>query len=223
MTERLFIFGLVTDDPPRWRRRKTARPGEIIVAALEVFADNGFAGAKLDEIARRAGVSKGALYLYFETKEDIFRAVVREAVTDNLQAVRAAAEAFDGPFAQLAPMVLAGAAEVIGSSRLPSVVKMVIGESRNFPDLARIWHDGAVSVAIGVLSQFIARAQARGEVAPGDPRLFAFSLIGPMVTGVLFREVFGEAGTDPPDLRALAASHARVALHGMLTRPEAAP
>ena len=61
---------------PKFRRRKEARPAEIVAAALEVFAEKGFAGARLDEIAARAGVSKGALYLYFETKEDLFRAVV---------------------------------------------------------------------------------------------------------------------------------------------------
>ena len=71
------------DDEPKWRRRKEARPGEIIDAALEVFAEKGFAAAKLDDIARRAGISKGALYLYFETKEDIFGAVARAAVASH--------------------------------------------------------------------------------------------------------------------------------------------
>src|SRR5580692_4260119 len=72
------------DDAPRWRRRKTARPGEILDAALTVFAEHGFAAAKLTEIARRAGVSKAALYLYFETKDDLFRAVARSLVASNL-------------------------------------------------------------------------------------------------------------------------------------------
>ena len=205
----------MTDDAPKWRRRKTARPGEIVAAALEVFADKGFAAAKLDDIARHAGVSKGALYLYFETKEDIFRAVVRAAITPNLETVRAAAAAFDGPFAQLAPMILSRMAQVIGAGRLASVAKMVIGESRNFPDLAKIWHDDVVSVAIGMLSDLIARAQARGEVRPGDPRLYAFSLAGPLLMGVLFGEVFGAVAA-PPDLQALAAQHAQTMLHGML-------
>jgi AcrR family transcriptional regulator len=213
----------MADDTARWRRRKTARPGEIIAAALEVFADKGFAGARLEEIARRAGVSKGALYLYFETKEDIFRAVARAAIAPDLEAVRAAAEAFDGPFAELAPMILERAAQEIGGGRLPAVVKMVIGESRNFPDLARIWHDDVVCPAIGLVTQLIARGQARGELGPGDPRLYAFSLAGPLVMGALFREVFGDVGGDLPDLRALARQHAQVALHGMLRAPGAAP
>ncbi|MDB5497059.1 MAG: transcriptional regulator, TetR family, partial [Phenylobacterium sp.] len=74
---------------PKFRRRKANRPGEIVDAAMAVFAERGFAAARLDEIARRAGVSKGALYLYFETKEDIFRAVVAQAIAPNMQAIRA--------------------------------------------------------------------------------------------------------------------------------------
>jgi len=206
----------MADDAPRWRRRKTARPAEIIEAALSVFAETGFAAARLDEIARRAGVSKGALYLYFETKEDLFRAAIRGAVTPNLEGIRAVAEAFDGPFAQLAPMILARAAHAMSDGRLGAVVKMVVAESRNFPDLARIWHDDVVAFMLDMMTGLITRAQARGEVAPGNPRLYAFSLAGPLVMAVLYREVFGGDGTDPPDLRALAAQHARTVLHGML-------
>jgi AcrR family transcriptional regulator len=205
---------------PRWRRRKTARPGEIIAAALEVFAEKGFAGAKLDDIAERAGVSKGALYLYFETKDDIFRAVVRDAVAPNFHAIREAAESFEGSFADLAPMILARSAMMMSRSKLPAVAKMVIGESRNFPDLARIWHDTIVFVALNVMTGLVAKAQAKGEVRAGDPRLYAFSLMGPMVMGALFREVFGEVSAQPLDLEALAAQHARTVLEGMLVRGE---
>jgi transcriptional repressor AefR-like protein len=100
--------------------------------------------------------------------------------------------------------------------RVPAIARMVIGESRNFPDLARIWHDDVVASVIGMLTGIIARAQARGEVAPGDPRLHAFSLMGPMVMAMLFREVFGGVGGNPPDLPALAEQHARSALRGLL-------
>jgi AcrR family transcriptional regulator len=210
----------MTEHPPKWRRRKTDRPGEIIAAALEEFADKGFAGAKLDDIARRAGVSKGSLYLYFETKEDIFRAVARAASARNLEAIPTTAKAFEGPLSQLAPAMLTGAVQAIAASRLPAVVKMVIGESRNFPDLAKIWHDEIVSPAIDFLTETIARAQQRGEVGSGNPRLYAFSLAGPIVMAVLFREVFGVVSADLPDLEALAGQHARALLDGMLrTKP----
>jgi AcrR family transcriptional regulator len=210
----------MTDVPPKWRRRKTDRPGEIIAAALEEFADKGFAGAKLDDIARRAGVSKGSLYLYFETKEEIFRAVARAASAGSLAAMLTSAETLEGPLSQLAPAMLTSAVQVVAASRLPAVVKMVVGESRNFPDLAKIWHDEIVSPAIDFLTETIARAQHRGEVGSGNPRLYAFSLAGPIVMAVLFREVFGVASADLPDLEALARQHARALLDGMLrTKP----
>ena len=99
----------------------------------------------------------------------------------------------------------------------------MVGESRNFPDLARIWHDDVVASVIGIVTGMIARAQARGEVAPGDPRLYAFSLMGPMVMAMLFREVFGGVDANPPDLDALADQHARSALRGLSRRQSGAP
>lgn len=207
----------MADDAPRWRRRKTARPGEILEAALSVFAEQGFAAAKLTEIARRAGVSKAALYLYFETKEDLFRAAARTLVAPDLTAIAAALEATEAPFAQLAPLLMARAAGLLADGRATAVAKMVIGELRNFPDLARIWHDDVVEQVLALLTGLIARAQARGEVIAGDPRLYAFSLMGPLVMGGLFHAVFGEVSTGAPDLRALAAQHAQAALHGLLT------
>ncbi|MEJ0064909.1 MAG: TetR/AcrR family transcriptional regulator [Caulobacteraceae bacterium] len=192
--------------------------GEILEAALGVFAETGFAAAKLTEIARRAGVSKAALYLYFETKEDLFRAVARGLVTPNLTAMAEALEASETPFAQLAPALLSGAAGLLADGRAFSIGRMVIAESRNFPDLARIWREDVVEQVLGLIGGLIARAQARGEVIAGDPRLFAFSLAGPLVMGGLFHAVFGSEGTGAPDLPALAAQHARAALHGLLTQ-----
>ena len=209
--------------PPRWRRRKTARPSEIVAAALDVFAEKGFAAARLDEIAARAGVSKGALYLYFETKEELFRAVVTEAVTPNLQAVRVMAEAWTGRFADLAPLILGRLAQIASTSRIPAVAKTVIGESRNFPDLAKVWHDNVVSQGLGLITGLIARAQGTGEIRPGDPRLYAISLAGPMVAGFIWREVFEPVGAEPIDVARLAEQHARTVLHGMLVPTEGTP
>jgi hypothetical protein len=84
-------------------------------------------------------------------------------------------------------MLLSRAAEMMTGGRLPAIARMVIGESRKFPDLARIWHDDVAARVVHMVAGIIARAQARGEVAPGDPRLHAFSLMGPMVMAMLFR------------------------------------
>ncbi|MEH0198380.1 TetR/AcrR family transcriptional regulator [Caulobacter sp. CCNWLY153] len=207
--------------PPKWRRRSEARPGEIVQAALEVFAERGFAGARLDEIAAKAGISKGALYLYFETKDDIFRAVVREAVAPNLDMVEAVLAQATLPFPDLLRMVFSRIVQLIGTSRLGAVAKLVIGESRNFPELARVWHDEVVSRALTLMSGAIARAQARGEVAPGDPRLYAFSIVGPILMGVIWKETFVPVGAPAMDLEALVRQHADTVLLGLTPRAEA--
>ena len=69
---------------PRWERRKESRPAELIAAALDLFVERGFAATRLDEVAARAGVSKGTLYLYFDSKEDLFKAVIRETIVPLL-------------------------------------------------------------------------------------------------------------------------------------------
>ena len=210
----------MADDAPRFRRRKNARPQEIVAAALAVFGEKGFAGTRLDDIAARAGVSKGALYLYFPNKEALFRAVVTETMVPNIAAVRQMAEAYQGAFADLAPLLLERFVMIATGSPLPKVARMVIGESQNFPDLARVWHDSVVSEAVGLLSEVIARAQAKGELAPGRPRFHAMSLIGPMLMGLLWRETFEPIGAEPIDLSALARQHAATVLHGMVAPPD---
>jgi AcrR family transcriptional regulator len=207
-----------TGRPPR-RRRKQARSAEITAAALEIFANHGFAAARLDDIARRAGVVKGSIYRYFPTKEELFRAVVRSAIVPNLESVRGAAEGFDESYAELAPKLLMGAAAVLSRPLIARFVRLVIGESRNFPDVARIWHDEVVAPVIAAMTGAIARAQARGEAKAGDPRLYAYSFVGPLFTALLYREVFGEATNDLPDLGRIAEQHSRVLLRGLLAAP----
>lgn len=200
---------------PKWRRRSEARPGEIVQAALEVFAEKGFAAAKLDEIAARAGISKGALYLYFETKEDIFRAVVREAVAPNLEMVETALSQATIPFPDLLRMLFARIAVMVETSRLGAVAKLVIGESRNFPELARVWHDEVVSRALATLIQALEKAQVRGEIRLGNPRLQAFSIMGPILMGVIWQETFTPVGAPPMDLQSLIIQHRETILAGL--------
>jgi hypothetical protein len=129
--------------------------------------------------------------------------------------MEAFANGFEGPMAQLFPIVLSHIAALAANSRLPAIAKMVIAESRNFPDLARIWHDDIVSRVLDTLTKSIARGQKSGELVSGDARLHAFSLVGPMVMALLFREVFAKTAGNPPDLQALALQHSRTVIHGL--------
>ena len=200
---------------PKFRRRKAARPAEIVQAALDVFAERGFAAARLDDIARRAGVSKGALYLYFETKEDLFRAVVAQAIAPNLQIVFSSIAGHPGPFAALLQLMAARVSVLVARPAVGGVLKMVVGEARNFPELARVWHDEVVAHALGALAAAIAAAQARGEVRDGDPRMFALQIISPILVGVIWRETFAPIGAVAFDLPALARQHMDTMAQGL--------
>jgi len=204
---------------PKWRRRADARPAEIVQAAYAVFAEKGFAAARLDEIAKRAGISKGALYLYFETKQDIFEAVVKDAVAPNIGAIEAFALGFPAPFEQLIRMMIPRVADLANQSDMGKVIKMVIGESGNFPEIARIWHDDVIAKGIGLLTRVVARAQERGEVRPGDPRQHALSIASPLLVAVLFRETFVPVGAKPFDIPSLMQQHLDTLLPGLLTSP----
>lgn len=201
--------------PPRRQRRKEARPSEIVAAAFEVFTQRGFGAAKLEEVARRAGVAKGTVFVYFPTKQDLFRAVAQNVLATHLERVAGAASELDRPLPELVPLLLAQAAKA-GTSGIPAVLRLIIAEARVFPDLAQIWHDEVVGKMLGFLTQAIKRAQARGEARTGDPRLYAFSILGPMLAGMIFREVFRDTTTGLPDLSKLAAQHARTVLAGLL-------
>jgi AcrR family transcriptional regulator len=204
---------------PKFRRRKAERPAEIVAAALAVFAEKGFAAAKLDEIARRAGVSKGALYLYFETKEELFRAVVDQAIVPNLAGVWAMIAAHPGPFPDLL-RTLAERVPLI-ADRLPvgGVIKMVIGEAGNFPQLARVWHDDLVIHGLGALTQAIAAAQARGEARAGDPRTYALQVVAPILMSLIWREIFPPVGGVPFDVAVVARQHAETLIAGLAPPP----
>ena len=205
---------------PKWRRRAEARPAEIVRAAYQVFSEKGFAAARLDDIAQRAGVSKGALYLYFANKQEIFEAVVKDAVAPNIGAIERMALAFPGTFEQLIRMVAPRIAEVAASTNIGKVLKMVVGESGNFPEIARIWHDDVVANGLGLITKLIARAQERGEVRAGDPRNHAVSIISPMLVGVIFRETFVPVGAKAFDIPALMQQHLDTVLPGLLVRRE---
>lgn len=205
----------MTQAEPRWKRRKDDRPAEILSAALDEFAEKGFAETKLADVAKRAGIAKGTLYLYFDNKQDLFAAVVRHGLLTSLAPIEQAAASFDGGLAELVPLLLARAADGMGDRRLPAILRMVIGESRAFPELARIWHAEAIERVMASVAGIVARAQAHGMAPPGDPKLYVLSIMGPMLMAMLFHEVFGSDSTHAPDLHALAQQHGRLLLHGL--------
>lgn len=201
------------------QRRKAARPSEIIEAAIEIFGERGFGASKLEDVARRAGVSKGTVFVYFASKDDLFRAVAQTLLeTHFAQKIPNMPGDLDVSLTEWIPILLEQAA-IVGTGGLPAVARMLIAESKTFPDLAKTWHDEVISKIFGLLTTIISQAQARGEIRPGDPRNHAFSILGPMMAATMLREVFRGIGDPVADLHALAAQHAETVIRGLATDP----
>lgn len=152
---------------PRWRRRPEERPGQILDAALEVFGERGLAGARLDDIARRAGVSKGTIYLYFPNKEELFREVVRAVVVDRLR--QAAAKAGAGDPVEELKEYLRAHWDFVRSPRFQTIFKLVTGELHNFPDLAEFYGREVITPGQQLLAGMIRRGIDRGDFRAVDP------------------------------------------------------
>lgn len=200
------------------QRRKDARPGEIIDVALACFLEAGYEATRLDDVARRAGVAKGTVYLYFETKERLFRAVVQQVTATNVRQLSETIRQFDGAFVDFVPLFLSRAATSIGNSLSPRIAALILKESERFPDLGRIWVEEVVAPMFEALQALVERAQKKGEVCEGDPRVHVFSLVGPMFAAILSRQVLAPLGFEPVDLTTLAQQHARTIIAG-LCRP----
>ncbi|MBK3774749.1 TetR/AcrR family transcriptional regulator [Azospirillum sp. YIM DDC1] len=192
---------------PRWRRRKEARPREIVDAALTVFGERGFAATRLEDVAARAGVSKGTLYLYFPNKEELFKAVVREAILPNLDmAERLLAGALGPSFAVLETLLTLFATRIL-KSRAGAIPKLVIAEAGNFPDLARFYHDEVIRRAFALLAAVLERGMARGEFRPVDVDSTVRLIVAPMLMSALWRSSFEALEDRPLDVRRLVAAH----------------
>ena len=200
---------------PRWQRRKDARPAEILTAAIDVFAERGFAAAKLDEVAARAGVSKGTLYLYFESKDELFSSMVRGLLLPNIaMAERAMAESKGSATALLRQLILTFG-KVLITTKLGTIPKLIIAESANFPDLARFYYEEVISRGMRFVGGLIKRGVESGEFRPIAPEQFLPTLFGPFLVLSVWKHSFEPAGVLALPTEAILANHAEFLLRGL--------
>jgi AcrR family transcriptional regulator len=201
---------------PKQRRAPAERPGEIIDAALALFVEKGFAATRLDDVAERAGLSKAAIYLYFDDKIALFQGVIRQAIGSNLGMVEAMLATHRGPVAELLPRILEFMASRIEETPMASVAKLVIAESRAFPEIGRFYLEEVIGRALPLMESLIARGIAQGEFRKVDPGLTVRSIIGAMLLAIIWRTVFEPIGAEKVDVRALARHHADLMLHALM-------
>ena len=212
-----------SDTPPKRERRKEARPGELLDAALALFVEKGFAATRVEEVAARAGVSKGTLFLYFPSKEELFKAVVRENAGRHLaDAFREVAE-FTGPSAELLREFLRRWWAQYGGTPAAGLTKLMLSEAANFPELAQYYQDEVVGPSHELLRRVVQRGIDRGEFRPVDVPQLVHLIVAPLVQMVTWRYSLAPCcpSAQQIDAPALLALHGDLLVRGLLAEKTA--
>lgn len=202
---------------PKFRRRASERPDELLDAALALFAEKGYAHSSVAEIARRAGVSKGAVYLYFPSKQAILEALVRRAVSPVAERAVAAAELGVSDLRTSLRAALGSVARALSDPRVFAVPKLVMREAVVAPEIASMYRRAVFDSGLPAITHVIEQGVASGELRPVDPELTVRSLIGPIVAHVLLAEVFGVVPERGLALDALIDNHLDILINGLFT------
>jgi AcrR family transcriptional regulator len=209
-----------TQPAAQWRRRKAARPGEIATAALACFAERGFAATRLDDIAARAGITRGTLYLYFDSKEELFKAVVRQSISPVLTRVGAIIAASTAPTPVLLRQVGLAIPQAILDTQVSALPKLVLSEASNFPEIARFYLSEVVRPAKSLIAGLVRRGIAQGEFRAVDVESTVLCMIAPILFSALWRHSFEPHDDAPLDVTALAETHVDLLLHGLMPTGE---
>jgi AcrR family transcriptional regulator len=175
---------------PKRRREKNARPQEIVAAAFEEFAEKGFSATRLEDVAARAKVSKGLPYLYFKTKVELFKAVIRSVISSHFEIIRERMESTDlsveeflkGPFLHFIQ-------ELPGSKRA-FIARLLIAEGYKYPELTQFYYENVISRGLAAMRALIDRGIANGEFKPNPLRDYPQLLVAPVLMAIIWRSLF---------------------------------
>jgi TetR/AcrR family transcriptional regulator len=198
-------------------RRKEARPGELLAAALDLFVEKGFAATRAEEVAARAGVSKGTLFLYFQSKEDLLKAVVRENISGHFKEWNETFDNFKGTSAEMVTLCMNEWWQRVGATKASGIEKLMLSEAGNFPDIAAFYRQEVVEPGQSLIRRILQRGRDRGEFRDMDLDYAVFSIISPMIFMMLAKHsaatcVSTGACIEPEKY---IASQLQIILHGM--------
>lgn len=203
------------------QRRKDARPQELLDAALALFVEKGFAATRSEEIAARAGVAKGTLYRYYPSKDELFKAMVRDNLSVHIAESAAQAALHTGSIAELLHQMMRAWWAKVGHGNAGVVCKVMMVEARHFPELARFYVDEVIKPSQNLIGGLIERGIRSGEFRAVPVEATVHLLIAPMLHMLLHEHSFGEHDICHQTMRAEELLDAQMALllHGLLARP----
>lgn len=210
--------------PPRSARRKLARPGELLDAALELFVAQGYARTRVEEIARRAGVSKGTLFLYYPSKDELFKALIRSKLAGRLTAWSEEFDRASGSTADLLRLALRRWWQDVGCTPAGGISKLMLSEAQHFPELAAFYQREVVQPGNALIARLLQRGIASGEFRPMDVRYGVYLVVAPMMFLNLWRHSLGHcasAADAPLDPETYLACQADMLLDGLRAQPSA--
>lgn len=206
---------------PLRQRRKEARPQELLDAALELFVEKGFAATRSDEVAVRAGVSKGTLYLYYPSKEELLKAVIQQNLSQLIAEGSGMADEHDGPTADLLAALLHAWWDRVGNTPAGGIHKIMMAEVRNFPEIAQFYREEVIQPAHELLVRTLRRGVERGEFRDMPLDEVTQALFAPLIFLALHKHSFGACPADGMNIdpSRVIATHIDLVLHGLLKQP----
>lgn len=213
-------FNSLSSGEPRWQRRPDARPEEILEAAKHVFGESGYAGTKLEDVARRAGVSKGTLYLYFDSKEALFREMVRAKVVAALAHAEEAVRTFDGSSRELLVILISSMYRRLRDDGMARVSRVVQAELPSFPELAQFYFEEVILRSRRLVSRVLERGVESGEFREVSHGFAARGLASLLVHTAQLQCFFHDFDPDQLSDEAALGGLVDLYLHGVLARPD---
>lgn len=208
---------------PRWRRRKEARPAEILSSALDIFGERGYEATRLVDVARRAGCTKGTIFLYYENKTELFKAAVREVMLPLVLETEHLVENHTGTAAELIEALLRLRWNHMMRNRLSGLVKLMLAETRTYPELARFYNDEFIERNQTLLRRVLQQGIDRGEFRPMDVVQVARFVVAPMMFATVWRHAFEHAVGTPGTLEDYFESALAIMLAGLTSQRVAEP
>ena len=214
---------LTNEAAPKRSRRKEARPGELLEAALDLFVEKGFAATRVDDVAARAGVSKETLFLYFPSKEELFKAVVRENIVGRFTEWNTELETFVGTTSEVLAYCYQVLWERIGATKASGITKLMFSEAQNFPEIAQFYQQEVILPGRALIRRILQRGMERGEFRQMDLEYGTYIVLAPMMFLMLWNNSMGPCAL--PDENFSPEQYIRSQidniLHGLCVRPAA--
>lgn len=196
-------------------RRKEARPVELLDAALTLFVEKGYAATKVEEVALKAGVSKGTLFLYFATKEELFKAVIRSNLADHFPGWNQEFESFQGSTAEMLAYAMQSWWERIGNTRASGITKLVSSEGSNFPEVVEFYEAEVLRPGRNLFKAILQRGIDRGEFRAMDTDTAVYSLVSTVFFLSMWRHSLSPCDSSSTlDPQAFMQSHVDALIHG---------